>query len=197
MEAYIRFVTPSDYASVLAIYEPYITGTAITFEYDVPSLAAFSERIRAISDRYPFLVCELDGEIAGYAYATKFRDRAAYGWSVETTVYIHPNAHRRGVASGLYTTLLALLHHQGAVNVYAAITLPNDASVALHKAFGFEEVGVFNGVGYKFDSWHSTQFLAKVLQPHAVPPPAPVLIEELLDTPFWFDAVRAGIARLR
>lgn len=81
--------------------------------------------------------------------------------------------------------------------MYAAITLPSDASVALHKAFGFEEVGVFDEVGYKFDGWHSILFLSKALQPHSVPPPAPILIEELLDTPFWFDAVRAGIARLR
>lgn len=197
MDAHIRAISSDDYTAVLAIYAPFVANTTVSFEYDVPSSGTFAARIEAITDHYPFLVCELDGVVIGYAYASKHRERTAYQWSVETSVYVRPDAHRRGVASALYTALFALLKHQGFVNVYAGITQPNEQSVAFHTAMGFRAVGLYENIGYKFDSWHSVLWLSKALQPHAPHPITPVPVQEVLDTPFWFEAMKAGLSRIK
>ena len=168
----IRAATLADTPAILSIYAPFVLNTIVSLEYDVPTVAEFAQRIETIQKRLPYLVAEQDGRIMGYAYASVHRERAGYQWSVDASVYLHPDAHRQGVGRQLYTTLFALLRRQGFYNVYAGITLPNPASEAFHRAMGFEPVGVYRNVGYKFGAWHSVEWLQMTLQPHE---PEPVL----------------------
>lgn len=176
----VRFATPADAPAILDIYGPYITDSTISFEYDVPAVAAFAERIRTIQQQFPYLVAEIDGKLLGYAYASRHRDRTAYQWSADTSVYVHPDGHRKGIARQLYTTLFDILRRQGYYNAYAGITLPNVPSEAFHRSFGFEPVGVYTNVGYKFGAWHSVIWLQLSLQPHQLNPAAPVSVRELI-----------------
>lgn len=169
----IRPVKLSDAPAILAIYAPYITDSVITFEYDVPTVTEFTERIQNIQKQLPYLVAEVDGRVLGYAYASRHRDRIAYQWSVETSVYVHPNGHRQGIARQLYTTLFNLLRRQGYYNAYAGITLPNLKSEAFHQTMGFEPVGTFANIGYKFGAWHDVAWFQLTLQPHVVDPLPP------------------------
>ena len=175
----IRFATPDDASAILAIYAPYVTESAITFEYEIPKVAEFAERIRIIQQQLPYLVAESDGHILGYAYASKHRDRTAYQWSVETSVYVHPDGQRQGIARQLYTKLLELLRQQGYYNAYAGITLPNPKSETLHQAMGFESVGTYTNIGYKMGVWHSVAWFQLVLQPYRLKPTTPVSIGDL------------------
>ena len=169
----IRTATPTDAPHILSIYTPFITDTTVSFEYTVPTVAEFTQRIQTIQQRLPYLVAESDGRVLGYAYASPHRDRAAYQWSVDTSVYIHPDEHRQGIARQLYTTLFDLLRRQGFHNAYAGITLPNPASEAFHRSMGFEPVGIYKNVGYKFGAWHSVEWLQLALQPHETNPLPP------------------------
>lgn len=147
----IRAAGPADAAGVRAIYAPYVESSPATFETEIPTEADFRARIeRSVL----WLAGEMDGRIAGYAYASKHRERVAYQWSVECSVYIHREFHRRGLARGLYGRLFEGLRARGYVNVYAGITLPNPASVGLHESFGFAPVGVYRHIGYKLGAWH-------------------------------------------
>lgn len=177
----IRFATNDDTSAILNVYAPFITDTVITFEYEVPSLAEFSDRIKTIQQQLPYLVAEEDGRILGYAYASKHRDRIAYQWSVDISVYIHSDGHRQGIGRQLYTVLLALLREQGYYNVYAGITIPNQKSEGFHRSMGFEPVGVYTNVGYKFGHWHSVIWLSLILQPYSPTPTPPVAISALPD----------------
>ncbi|MBD2701326.1 N-acetyltransferase family protein [Spirosoma sp. BT702] len=175
----IRFATPDDAPAILAIYGPYIQQTSITFEYDVPSADEFAGRIRTIQQQLPYLVAEADGNVVGYAYAAKHRDRTAYQWSVETSVYVHPDAHRKGIARQLYTTLFDLLRRQEYYNVYAGITLPNPKSESFHQSFGFEQIGIYKHIGYKFGAWHDVVWYQLSLQPLSAQPATPINIAQL------------------
>ncbi|WP_312642151.1 N-acetyltransferase family protein [Hydrogenoanaerobacterium sp.] len=159
----IRFASLEDAPALLGIYTPYVTGTTITFEYEVPSVTEFEGRIASISKSYPYLVCESSGIPVGYAYASLYRTRAAYQWDVETSIYLHPDAQGKGVASALYDALMALLVLQGVYNVYACITHPNERSERFHKSYGFQKVGVFQKAGYKFGRWCDVIWLEKPL----------------------------------
>lgn len=150
----IRLANAADVDGILAIYGPMITQTSITFEYEVPDAHAFLKRIEEVLSFAPWLVCELDGNVAGYAYAGKHRSRAAYQWSVELSTYVHPDFKRRGVAFGLYTSILEILKLQGYYNAYAGITLPNQASVAFHERISFQSIGIYQAVGFKHGQWH-------------------------------------------
>ncbi len=149
----IRCATEADAASLVAIYAPYV-ATAVTFETSVPSVAEFARRIRDISSFYPYLVCETEGRLVGYAYAHRMYERAAYDWDVELSVYVAQGEGAKGVGSALYEALIPLLRKQHIVNLYALISLPNEASVALHRKFGFRELGVWRRTGYKDGAWH-------------------------------------------
>ena len=131
-----------------------------------------ARRIGAVSARYPWLVAELDGAVAGYAYASAHRERAAYRWAVDVAVYVDPDHHRRGVGRALYEELLARLGAQGFRVACAGITLPNAASVALHEALGFEPVGVYRRIGWKFGRWYDVAWYQRALRPDAPDPPA-------------------------
>lgn len=188
MSSKIRFVNTDDYSdtkSILDIYTPYILNTDITFEYTVPSLDDFRDRIKHYTEQFPYLVYELDGEIVGYTYAGKQRERAAYQWNTETSVYVNEKYQRRGIADRLYFALLAILTLQGYKTAYACITFPNDKSIAFHNKLGFSETAMFRQTGYKLGKWCDTLWLEKRLgeyEPEPVPPmPFKQLDKKLLD----------------
>jgi len=164
----IRDAVGSDVDALLAIYRPFVTETAVSFELEPPTTAEFARRVADAQSQWAWLVAERDGEILGYAYGSPFRSRAAYRWSVETSAYVH-GAHRgQGVGKALYERLLGLLADRGYCTAYAGIALPNDASVRLHKAAGFSEVGVFRRAGRKFGRWHDVSWWQRELR--ASPP---------------------------
>lgn len=185
----IRLVTPADAEAALKVYAPYVLHTANTFEYEIPSVDDFRTKIEKITAQYPWLVCECDGEIVGYAYGSTHRERAAYQWSPESTVYISENHHRKGIARVLYNTLFALLKEQGYINVFASVLVTNVNSVEFHKAYGFEEIGLFKNIGYKLDEWHTNLWLQYTIQEHFINPTYPVKIGELIDTDTCRDII--------
>lgn len=150
----IRHADPAaDGAECARVYEPAVQDGVASLEETAPSAAEMGTRIESVSSCYPWLVAELDGELAGYAYATQHRTRAAYRWAADTSVYVSPAHHRRGVGRALYATLLPLLVRQGFYIACAGITLPNDASVGLHESFGYLPVGSYERIGFKFGRW--------------------------------------------
>lgn len=197
MEAIIRNATPQDAAQIQAIYEPIVHDTVISFEIETPTVDEMAGRMEAIQQRFPWLVCELEGEIAGYVYASPHHERAAYQWSANVSVYIHPDHHRRGVGRALYTSLFALLKLQGFYNVYAGITLPNPGSVGIHESMGFELVGIYKQVGYKFGAWHDVGWWSLTLRPHDEKPADPLLPLALKHGTEWRAALESGITLLR
>lgn len=164
----VRPATEADAEAMLAIYAPAVATSAASFETVVPSVAEFATRIAKYSRGWAWLAAEDDGAVLGYAYAAPLRERAAYRWSTETSAYVAAAARRRGIGRSLYAALLARLAAAGFCNAYAGITLPNAASIALHHAAGFDEIGVFPSVGYKFGAWHDVAWFHRRLR--AQPP---------------------------
>lgn len=164
MNMLIRDVREADAARILAIYAPYVIDTDISFETEPPAPEAFAERIRGIQSAYPYLVCLVDGELAGYAYASKHHERAAYRYSVDVSIYVAPNFHRRGVGRALYLELFDRLKERGFYTAFAGITQPNEKSVGLHASLGFTEVGVFHRAGYKHGRWLDVLWMEKPLR---------------------------------
>jgi L-amino acid N-acyltransferase YncA len=160
----IREATRADAAPLLAIYRPFVEESSVSFETDVPSLEEYSARIDKALTSWAWLVAERNGQCIGSAYGSRHRERTAYQWSVEVSVYVQPRSQRRGVGRALYDSLLENLAHRGFCNAYAGITLPNDASVALHSAVGFTPVGIFESVGRKFGVWHDVAWFQKRLR---------------------------------
>ena len=156
----IRFADPArDAARILAVYRPYIEQTAITFEYDVPGEAEFERRVADIAAHFPYLLLEVDGELAGYAYAHRQAERAAFGWNAELTIYLAEGWQGKGVGRPLYALLMRLLEMQGYVNFYGVITGSNAGSIALHERMGFEKIGLHERTGWKFNQWHDTVWM--------------------------------------
>lgn len=151
----VRLATQDDGAAVAAIYGPIVRDTSISFETEIPNGAVMAERILSTLAAHPYLVAERAGQVVGYAYASKHRERAAYRWSVDVTVYVAPQAHRTGVGRALYGPLLSILRAQGFHSAFAGIALPNAGSVGLHEAMGFVPVGIYRNVGFKHGKWHS------------------------------------------
>jgi phosphinothricin acetyltransferase len=149
----IRLARIDDAADILAIYAPYCESSTVTFETVAPTRAEMAGRIARVVESYPWIVAEVDGQILGYVYGTRFRERAAYRWTAEAAVYVALNHQRRGLARALYTSLFSILRHQGYSKVIAGVTLPNAASVQLHEKMGFQKVGHFPGVGFKSADW--------------------------------------------
>lgn len=178
----IRLVSESDTKAILEIYKPFIKNTVITFEYEIPTIAAFSERIKSIQKKYPYLVCEIDGSIVGYAYASEYNTRAAFDWSVELSIYINPKYHRKNIATALYSCLLKLLKLQGFYNAYALITSPNPQSEGFHTAFGFKPISFYPEIGYKFGIWHSLKCYELTINDHSEKPKTPKSIDQIKDT---------------
>lgn len=196
MAALLRPAAPSDAEGVLALYAPIVRDGYASFESVPPTVDEMADRIARTLERFPWLVCEDAGGILGYAYAGPHRDRAGYRWSAEVSVYVAPDAQRRGVARALYTALLEGLTMQGLVNAYAGIALPNEASVRLHEALGFRLVGRYPAVGFKSGAWRDVGWWHRRLHAPA-PDPAPPIPFPALDDEAVAAVLRAGAAGLR
>jgi len=175
----IRIATTDDSESILKIYAPYIENTSYTFETEVPSIDSFKKRISFYLQNWPWLVCEIDGVIAGYAYGARHRERVAYQWSLESSVYIHDDYQRRSVARALYTALISILRLQGFRNLYAVINLPNDKSVSFHENLGFEYFATYKNVGYKLGKWKNVGWWQLQLNEYSMEPKPPVRFSEI------------------
>ena len=158
---YIRMAVPEDAGTLLKIYEPYVKNTCITFEYQVPSVEEFTQRIRETLKKYPYLIAEQNGEILGYAYASPFKGRPAYDWAVETTVYLKVNVRGNGIGRQLYTALEDILRRQNITNANACITYPNPESIGFHEKMGYRTVGHFTKCGYKGGHWLDVVWMEK------------------------------------
>lgn len=175
----IRLATPQDAEELLNIYRYYVEHTAITFEYDTPSIEEFKHRIENTLIRYPYLAAIEDDKIVGYAYASPFKERAAYDWSVETTIYVDKDAKRQGIGKKLYTALEEILKKQHVINIDACITDPEvedeyvtKNSVQYHEHLGYHMVGKFYKSGYKFNRWYDMVWMEKYIGKHVEHPQA-------------------------
>lgn len=173
VEIKIRPVVLEDTQTLLNIYAPYVTDTAITFEYDVPSAEEFANRIKKITNKYPYLVAEINDEIVGYAYATEFHPRAAYGWCVEMAIYIRNDQRQRGIGKKLYEELEVRLKELGMLNLYACIGYApvedeylSNSSVTFHERMGYRKNGHFTKCGYKFGRWYDMVWMEKFIGEH-------------------------------
>ena len=175
----IRFAQPRDTGAIADIYAYYVRATAITFATEPPTEADYAARIA--DDRYPFLVAEKAGKVIGFAYAAAFRQKEAYRWDVELTIYLAPGCGSRGTGSMLMEKCLQVLTAQGYLNAYSCITLPTEASMALHRRFGFMELGVFPKTGHKLGCWHDVIWMARTLTEFPQEPAEPRRLGELQD----------------
>ena len=193
----IRLAAEDDAPRIAEIYRPIVESTPISFETDPPTASDMRRRIEETLRFYPWIVCEHEGGVVGYAYAAAHRVRTAYRWSVDTSVYVDAAFHRRRVGRALYTSLLEILVAQGQFNAYAGITLPNPASVALHESVGFRPLGVYRNVGYKCGAWHDVGWWEVGLQAHRLSPSPPVAIDVLRQERSWPSLVAAGASLVR
>jgi L-amino acid N-acyltransferase YncA len=190
----IRLAAAADAAAISAIYAPFCESNVVSFEYAAPAPEEIAARIRTVTAQCPWLVLEDDGVVAGYAYAGRHRERAAYAWAVDTAVYVGDGYRRRGAGKALYAALFDLLRLQGYFKACAGITVPNAASVRLHEALGFTLVGVYRGIGYKKGGWHDVAWYEAAIQPERPDPPAPLPLSEVVTTVAWQQAVARGLA---
>lgn len=175
----LRMAAPTDVAALLDIYAWYVEHTAVTFEITVPSRAEFAERITDVLAEYPYLVAEVDGKTAGYAYSFRHKERAAYQWNAEFSVYLHPDYRTRGLGTILYSALLEIAQLQKLHNIYGGITLPNPASEKLHVNTGFSLWGIMRQTGYKLGSWHDVAWYCKRIAGTDAEPAPPVRVSDL------------------
>lgn len=161
----IRTANEADAPAMLEIYRHYVQASTISFETEVPSAEEYIARVRKYLSGWACVVAEAgDGQLVGYAYGSSHRERAAYKWSVETTVYVAQGAQRGGIGRGLYADLMPRLAAAGYCNAYAGVALPNPESVGLHLAAGFQPIGTFPRVGYKFGQWRDVAWFHLVLR---------------------------------
>ena len=179
MNKTIRLATLNDAEKILAIYSKYIKNTTITFEVEVPTLEAFQTRMKNIMSFFPWIVAEIDGEIAGYAYASKHGERAAYRWSADLSVYIDEKFHRHHLGTDLYDELIDLLKKQGFCTVYAAISTPNPKSEAFHQSYGFHRIGEFKNVGHKMNQWLGVTWYDLQIADYVSNPKEPISFTQL------------------
>ena len=180
---HVRLATADDGEACAQIYAPYVTDTAISFEVVPPDGAEMAARIARTIERTPWVVVEVDDVVRAYAYGTRHRDRAAYDWTVETTVYVDQDFTRAGLGRIALSAVLAILRLQGAHLAVAGITPPNPGSIGLHEALGFSRVGTFEGIGWKFGTWHGVEWMALELGPRGEAPTALVPLAQLAGRP--------------
>lgn len=179
----VRLATTDDAAACAAIYAPYVEGTAISFEVTPPTTREMAARIAKITAHYPWLVVTVGGVVRGYAYASRHRERPAYDWTTETTVYVDRELHGRGLGRTVMRALVAVLTLQGFHLLVAGITSPNPGSFRLHEALGFAPIGEFEAIGWKDSAWHGVAFMGLEVSPRD-PVPDPVTpIGDLVGTP--------------
>ena len=182
----LRTATLQDAKDILSIYAPYVRNTAITFEYDVPTLEEFTDRIMHTLEKYPYIVAEYDDKIVGYAYAGAFHERAAYDWAVETSIYVDQAMKKMGIGKLLYNELEKILALQNITNLYACIGYPEvedeyltKNSVQFHEHLGYRFVGEFYKCGYKFNRWYNMVWMEKNIGEHIKNQPAVLKFQEL------------------
>jgi len=171
-----RIASPADAPRLAEIYAPYVANTAVTFATVPLTPEDFLHKMESL---YPFLVCEENGQVLGYAYAAAFRAKEAYRWDVELSIYVDEAVHRRGVGSRLMRCLLGLLRAQGYKSAYSCITLPNEPSLCLHHSFGFTQVGLFENAGYKLGKWRSVSWMRLPLGDFDGEPAEPLPVSQL------------------
>lgn len=197
MSAVIRLASAADAADILQIYRPIVQNTHISFEQTAPTVREIADRIDKTLRQYPWLAGEVNGRLAGYAYASAFRARAAYQWTAETTVYIHADFQRRGVSRALYTSLLAILREQGYCSALGVIALPNEASIRAHESLGFRKVGVIRNVGHKAGAWRDTGWWQLELRQAPDKPQAPLSIKHLATENHFNALLQTGRQHLK
>ena len=159
----VRLATTADAEACAAIYAPYVEGTAISFELEPPGAAEMAARMEAALDTHAWFVLEEEGKVVGYAYGAPLHKRAAYRWSCEVSVYVERSRRRSGAGRALYEALFARLTERGFLRAVAGMTLPNPGSEGLHRALGFESVGVYREIGFKLGSWHDVEMTQRSL----------------------------------
>lgn len=175
----IRLATEPDCRDMLDIYAPFVKNTAVSFEYTVPSIDEFRCRLEEIQRKYPWIVCEIDNRIVGYAYASPFNKRAAYDWSADYSIYVNPDCHGMKIGTALYSCLTELLKLQGFYNAFAGVASSNKISESFHKAFGFIPVGIYHNAGYKFNNWYDVQWFEYKIADTKNPPDKIKTINEI------------------
>lgn len=175
----IRLAQATDAMEILSIYEPYIRETAITFECESPSLDEFQNRIKNISEDYPYIVCLTNEKIIAYAYAHRQMERAAYQWNAELSVYVDKGQLRCGIGKALYSTLIDILKLQNIRNVYGGVTSPNENSEKMHETFGFKRLGIYHNTGYKCGAWHDVTWFEKTIGDYDLEPRPFISIREI------------------
>lgn len=196
MDARIRVATPSDAAKIRDIYAPFCESSAVTFEEEPPTEAEVVDRIESTLERYPWLVCERDGEIVGYAYAGPLRKRRAYEWVVELSVYVAESARRSSVGEALYESLFAILERQGVCDAYAVTTIPNPATVGFHERLGFDRLVDFPAMGYVEDDWYDIAWWRRSIAEKPADPDRPRSFPSVREDEDFEDLLRAGESRL-
>ncbi|HEU4670470.1 MAG TPA: GNAT family N-acetyltransferase [Dyella sp.] len=181
----IRIANGEDAEAFHAIYAPHVLEGVATFETVLPGVQIMRERVLGRLEQYPWLAWEEAGEVVAYAYASRFRERAAYDWIAETSIYVRPEAQRRGIARRLYGTLLDAMRLQGICQAVGVITLPGPTSVAAHEAMGFTPAGVWRQAGYKLGRWWDVGVWQKTLAEPANPPAPVVPFRALRERPEW------------
>lgn len=172
-QMHIRLASADDAGGIRAVYAPFV-DTPVTFEEEVPSCETYRERIERICEKYPCLVAEEDGRVVGFAYAHELRERIAFQWNAELSVYLAPDAQGQGVGSRLYAALIELLRLTGIKAVYGVVTSPNAASERLHRAFGFALMGVQPHAGFTCGAWHDVSWYVREIAPFEDAPAPPV-----------------------
>jgi phosphinothricin acetyltransferase len=176
---HVRLAAKEDAKEILEIYSPSVLSAAISFETEVPSVEEMQSRIESCLQKFPWIVCTVDEKIAGYVYASKHRERDAYQWSCECSVYTQTNFKGKGIGKELYYLLFQILKLQGFRNVYAGITLPNEASVHLHEKCGFKKFASYENIGNKFAKWHTVGWWKLQINDYDLNPPPPLKISQL------------------
>jgi L-amino acid N-acyltransferase YncA len=192
----IRLATQKDAGQILEIYAPFCVATPVSFETEPPSLAEMRQRINNTLKSLPWLVCEHRRRMLGYAYASRHRERAAYRWSVDVSVYVRDGHRGSGLGRALYSSLFAILRLQGFYNILAGISLPNPASVSLHESMGLRRLGVYQRIGFKCGEWHDVGWWQLALRDPIDEPADPRALPVILDLDEYRDALAAGQALL-
>jgi L-amino acid N-acyltransferase YncA len=191
-EPTIRQAATTDAAAIAAIYAPYVRDTAISFEIEPPAAEVIAQRLARTLETHPWFVAAIDGLVLGYAYAGKHRERPAYRWSVDVTVYVDGANRRRGVGRSLYAALLKTLRRQGFRSAFAEITLPNPGSVQLHEVAGFRPAGVHVGAGFKLGCWHDVGYWRLALTDATEAPDEPIPFPVFRQMPGFAVALSSG-----
>jgi phosphinothricin acetyltransferase len=197
MSITMRIAAADDAAQILEIYAPFCVATPISFETEAPSLEEIGRRVSSTLEFFPWLIAEESGRVVGYAYGSRHRERAAYRWSADVSVYVREEARGKGVGRALYTSLFAILRLQGIHNILAGITLPNPPSVALHETMGLRPIGLYQQIGYKCGKWHDVGWWQLALPPGGGEPLEPGSFPSIRNSTTCNDAVKSGLGFIK